>query len=181
MKRWFILSAIGSDRPGLVAELAQLIYDCDANLEDSRMTILGTDFAVILLCSSGTTDAADRIAVGSKRLERDHGMTILLRSLEGEQRPSVPAPGTLLYRVEAMGEDRAGIVAGLCRVLADRGVNIAELATRSRPGPGGSPHYELTILVEVAENIDSRELRDALEAEGDRLVIDVALMPVTRA
>jgi glycine cleavage system transcriptional repressor len=181
MKRWFILSAIGSDRPGLVAELAQLIYDCDANLEDSRMTILGTDFAVILLCSSSTADAADRIAVGSKRLERDHGMTILLRSLEGEQRPSVPAPGTHLYRVEAMGEDRAGIVAGLCRVLADRGVNIAELTTRSRPGPGGSPHYELTILVEVPENIDSRELRDVLEAEGDRLVIDVALMPATRA
>ena len=180
MKRWFILSAIGSDRPGLVAELAQLIYDCDANLEDSRMTILGTDFAVILLCSSSTTDAADRIAVGSKRLERDHGMTILLRSLESEQRPSVPAPGTRLYRVEAMGEDRAGIVAGLCRVLADRGVNIAELATRSRPGPGGSPHYELSILVEVAENIDSRELHDALEAEGDRLIIDVALMPATR-
>jgi glycine cleavage system transcriptional repressor len=179
MKRWFILSAIGSDRPGLVAELAQLICDCDANLEDSRMTILGTDFAVILLCSSNTAGAADRIAVGSKRLERDHGMTILLRSLEGEQRPSVPAPGTQLYRVEAMGEDRAGIVAGLCRVLADRGVNIAELATRSRPGPGGSPHYELSILVEVAEDIDSRELRDALEAEGDRLVIDVALMPAT--
>jgi glycine cleavage system transcriptional repressor len=181
MKRWFILSAIGSDRPGLVAELAQLIYDCDANLEDSRMTILGTDFAVILLCSSNTTDAADRIAVGSKRLERDHGMTILLRSLEGKPRPSVPAPGTRLYRVEAMGEDRAGIVAGLCRVLADRGANIAELTTRSRPGPGGSPHYELTILAEVAESADVRELRDALEAEGDRLVIDVALMPATRA
>ena len=106
-------------------------------------------------------------------------MTILLRSLEGERRPSVPAPGTRLYRVEAMGEDRAGIVAGLCRVLADRGVNIAELATRSRPGPGGSPHYELTILVEVAESIDARELRDALEAEADRLVIDVSLMPET--
>ena len=93
---------------------------------------------------------------------------------------NMPAPGTRLYRVEAMGEDRAGIVAGLCRVLADRGVNIAELATRSRPGPGGSPHYELTILVEVAESTDARELRDALEAEADRLVIDVALMPATR-
>ena len=111
MKRWFLLSAIGSDRPGLVAELAQLIYDCDANLEDSRMTILGTDFAVILLCSSPAADAADRIAVGAKRLERDHGLTILLRSLEGELRPQVPAPGTKLYRLEAVGEDRAGIVA----------------------------------------------------------------------
>jgi glycine cleavage system regulatory protein len=78
--RWFILSAIGRDRPGLVSELAQLVLDCDANLEDSRMTILGTDFAVILLCSSRASDAADRLALGSKRLERDHGLTILIAS-----------------------------------------------------------------------------------------------------
>ncbi len=177
MKRWILLSAIGSDRPGLVAELARLIYDCGANLEDSRMTILGTDFAVILLCSASSPDAADRIAVGAKRLERDHGLTILLRSLEGERRPPVPAPGTRLYRVEAAGEDRAGIVAGLCRVLADRGVNIAELSSHSRPGPGGSPHYEMSLRVEVPDTVDARELRDALEREADRLVIDVALMP----
>ncbi len=51
VKRWFILSAVGRDRPGLVADLAQLVYDCEANLEDSRMTILGNEFAAILLCS----------------------------------------------------------------------------------------------------------------------------------
>jgi glycine cleavage system transcriptional repressor len=177
MKRWFLLSAIGSDRPGLVAELAQLIYDCEANLEDSRMTILGSDFAVILLCSSPATDAADRIAVGAKRLERDHGLTILIRSLEKEGRPQVPAPGTRLYRLEAVGEDRAGIVAGLCRVLADRGVNITELTTRSVPGPGGSPHYQLDVSCEVPESLEARVLREALELEADRLVIDVALLP----
>ena len=179
MKRWFLLSTIGSDRPGLVAELARLIYDCDANLEDSRMTILGSDFAVILLCSSQASDVADRIAVGAKRRERDHGLTILIRSLEGERRPQVPAPGTKLYRLEAVGEDRAGIVAGLCRVLADRSVNIAELSTRSQPGPGGSPHYQLEISCEVPDSQDPKELRDALESEADRLVIDVALLPLS--
>ena len=178
MRRWFILSAIGTDRPGLVAELAQLIYDCDANLEDSRMTILGSDFAVILLCSSSANDAGDRLAIGAKRLEREHGLTILLRTLEGGRRPSVPAPGTKLYRVEAVGEDRAGIVSGLCRVIADSGVNICELTTRSRPGPGGSPHYDLAILAEVPESADPRALREALEEVADRLVIDVALLPV---
>ncbi|MCZ6785066.1 MAG: hypothetical protein O7G30_17340, partial [Proteobacteria bacterium] len=61
MKRWFILSAIGGDRPGLVADLARLIYDADANLEDSRMTILGSDFAVILLCSTVQPGAGDEI------------------------------------------------------------------------------------------------------------------------
>ncbi|MEE8507731.1 MAG: ACT domain-containing protein [Myxococcota bacterium] len=178
MTRWFTLSAIGRDKPGLVAELAQLIYDADANLEDSRMTILGTDFAVILLCSSGNQEAGDKIALGAKRLERDHGLTILLRQIEQRDRPAVPAPGTRLYRVHAVGEDRAGIVAAICGVLAERSVNIAELSSKSRPGPGGSPHYELIITVELPESGDSRELREALEREADRLVIDVALLPV---
>ena len=177
MSHWFLLSVIGRDKPGLVAELAQLIYDADANLEDSRMTILGSDFAVILLCSSSRREAADDVALGAKRLEQDHGLTVLLRHLEEGTRPSVPAAGTNLYAVQAAGEDRAGIVASICRVLADRAVNIAELSTRSRPGPGGSPHYELEILAEVPHTLDPRELRDALEMEADRLVIDVALMP----
>jgi glycine cleavage system transcriptional repressor len=176
--RWFILSAIGRDRPGLVSELARLVLDCDANLEDSRMTILGTDFAVILLCSSRAADAADRLALGSKRLEREHGLTILVRELPAGRRPAIPAPGTRLYRVEAAGEDRAGIVAGICGVLAEHGVNIVELDTQSRPGEGGAPHYELAIRAEVPDAVDPRTLREALLREAERLVLDVALMPL---
>ncbi|MDJ0866420.1 MAG: ACT domain-containing protein [Myxococcota bacterium] len=175
MKRWFILSAIGQDRPGLVAELARLVYDCDANLEDSRMTILGTDFAVILLASSSVPGCADELAKGSKRLERDHGLTILLRTLEQGPRQAVPAPGYHLYRLHASGADRAGIVAGICGAVAEHGVNIADLTTRSRPGTGGSPHYELEMQVEVPERLDAETLRAALEREADRLVIDVEL------
>ncbi len=177
MQRWHILSAIGRDRPGLVSELASLVLECDANLEDSRMTILGSDFAVILLCSSSRADTADQLALGAKGLERDHGLTILIRTLEEGRRPAIPAPGTRLYRVEAAGEDRAGIVAGVCGVLAAHQVNITELQTRSQPGPGGSPHYQLTISAEVPDGVDPRQLREALESEANRLVLDVALMP----
>ena len=177
MRRWFILSAIGRDRPGLVSELARLVLEADANLEDSRMTILGTDFAVILLCSSSAAVTADRLTVGAKRLEREHGLTILLRHLEDGPRPAVPAPGTRLYRIEAAGEDRAGIVAAICGVLAERGVNIVDLSTRSQPGPGGAPQYELTLKAEVPDNADVRALREALDKEADRLVLDVAVMP----
>ena len=175
MKHWCILSAIGSDRPGLVAELSQLVFDCDANLEDSRMTILGTDFAVILLCSSADKDATERIAAGAKLLERDHGLTILLRHLESGPRPAVPARGTRLYRVEAAGEDRAGIVAGICGVLGEHGVNITELKSQSHPGPGGSPHYQLNISAAAPRNVDASEIDAALGREADRLVIDIKL------
>jgi glycine cleavage system transcriptional repressor len=178
MKRWFILSAIGQDRPGLVADLAQLVYDCDANLEDSRMTILGSDFAVILLASSSAPACGDRLAQGAKRLERDHGLTIFLRGLEGEPRSPVPAPGHVAMRVTASGQDRAGIVAGICRLLAEHAINIADLTTTSRPGWGGQPHYEMKMTVEVPERLALDDLRDALEREAERLLIDVDVEPV---
>jgi len=178
MKRWFVLSAIGQDRPGLVAELARLVLESDANLEDSRMTILGTDFAVILLASSPASGCGDRLAQGAKRLERDHGLTILLRALEGQPRSPVPAPGHVAMRVTASGQDRAGIVAGICGVLAEHGVNIADLATHSRPAWGGQPHYEMTMTVEVPEHLAADTLRAALEAEAERLHLDVELQPL---
>ena len=62
-------------------------------------------------------------------------------------------------------------------MLAERGVNIVELASRSRTGQGGEPHYEMSLRVEVPESVDVRALREALEAAADRLVVDVALMP----
>ena len=46
-----IISAIGSDRPGIVAELSSIITSHGGNVEESRMTRLGSDFAIIMLVS----------------------------------------------------------------------------------------------------------------------------------
>jgi hypothetical protein len=35
----------------------------------------------------------------------------------------------------------------------------------------------MTLRAEVPHAVDTRELREALEREADRLVVDVALMP----
>jgi glycine cleavage system transcriptional repressor len=75
MKQLFALSAIGRDRPGIVADLAELIYECDCNLEDSRMTILGSEFAVLLLLSGQGADVERRLSAGCKRLEWEKRLT----------------------------------------------------------------------------------------------------------
>src|SRR5205823_2219866 len=84
MKKWFALSAIGRDRPGIVADLAELIYECDCNLEDSSMTILGSEFAVLLLLSGEAPDLERRLATGCKRLEWEKRLTVFFRPLDGD-------------------------------------------------------------------------------------------------
>ncbi|MFQ5699236.1 MAG: glycine cleavage system protein R [Myxococcota bacterium] len=175
MRRWFILSAVGRDRPGIVADLARLIFESEANLEDSRMTILGSEFAAIALCSGSGEDLERKLAEGARRLEWQGRLTVLLRPLEGEPRPPVPAPGTHLAQVTAQGEDRAGIVAQVSQVLADRSVNIADLRSEGIVGPSGVAIYRLTLLVEIPDSLTDAELEKSLDEVGASLGIEVRL------
>src|SRR5438034_10836003 len=95
MKRWFALSAIGLDRPGIVADLAELIYDCDCNLEDSSMTVLGSEFAVLLLLSGDGPDLDRHLSTACKRLEWEKRLTVFFRPLDGPP-ARTPPPGALM-------------------------------------------------------------------------------------
>ena len=51
MNELLVITAVGEDRPGIVDELSRYLLDADINIEDSRMSILGGEFAIILLVS----------------------------------------------------------------------------------------------------------------------------------
>ena len=51
MSQLIVLSAIGSDRTGVVQDITQVILSCGGNIEESRMTTLGSEFAVLMLVS----------------------------------------------------------------------------------------------------------------------------------
>src|SRR5207245_9398257 len=94
LRRWFALSASGRDRPGIVADLAELIYECDCNLEDSSMTILGSEFAILLLLSGEGDDVERRLTAGCKRLEWEKRLTGFFRPLEATGPPrTARSPG----------------------------------------------------------------------------------------
>lgn len=176
MKRWFALSAIGRDRPGIVADLAELIYECDCNLEDSSMTILGSEFAVLLLLTGTAPDVEERLRAACKRLEWEKRLTVFFRPLEGEPIPYRVSADAVPFELHASGLDQAGLVARITRVLADHRINITQMHTRSRPEPGsGAPVYSMDIRMDVPGEIDENMLRERLEAVGRTLHVDIVL------
>lgn len=178
MKQWFALSAIGGDRPGIVADLAELIYECDCNLEDSSMTILGGEFAVLLLLSGSGQGLDDRLRGACKRLEWEKRLTVFFRPLEGEPLPYGMGQAMVPFELHAVGVDKAGIVARICRCLADHGINIIELHSHSRPQPeSGTPIYTLRIRLDVPATVDIADLRRELEVSAVSVGVDVTLEP----
>jgi glycine cleavage system transcriptional repressor len=176
MRRWFALSAIGRDRPGIVADLAELIFECDCNLEDSSMTLLGSEFAVLLLLSGEGADVERRLGAGCKRLEWEKRLTVFFRPLDAEPPAGPLPPGTRAMECAVTGIDKAGIVARVARTLADHGVSITALSTQSRPGAeSGAPVFTMRIRMAVPRTVDMATLRKDLDRAATELRVDLAL------
>jgi glycine cleavage system transcriptional repressor len=176
MKRTFALSAIGKDRPGIVAEVSGLIYECGGNLEDSSMTRLGEQFALLILLSGSGEEFSYRLTTGCKRLEWEKHLSIFLTPLEaGEGKPG-EKDRLDPYELSTTGMDRMGIVHRVSRLLADHGINIADMHTKAAPSPeSGTPIFTMKILLEVPVSVSPQTLLKELNRLGEELAIDISL------
>ena len=177
MRRHFILTAVGKDRPGIVADLAEMVFDLGCNLETSSMINLGSEFATMVLLSGKGDDLQQRLLMACKHLEYEKGMTIFLKPIEEGAGPASP-PGGRPYRVRTMGEDKAGIVARTARAIADAGGNILELTSHVRQAAStGTPLYEMEIRFDLPRAADADGLAGTLRAIEESLHIEITLSP----
>lgn len=168
-----VLTAVGPDRAGLVHDLSQLILERGCNIEDSRMALLGGEFAMILLVA-GEAGCISQLLAEAPGAGDALGLTLTGRPTEA------PAAGTGLvpYDLRAYSMDHPGIVERLTRILADRDVNIRALDTHVTHAPhSGQPLFSMRATVELPGDRHIRELRKALEVVGDEENIDVEITP----
>jgi glycine cleavage system transcriptional repressor len=174
-KKWFAMAAIGRDRPGIVADLSECVYACGCNLEDASMTMLGSEFATLMLVSGIGADLQEKLYEATKRLEWERRLTVFLRPVEG---PAVSSNG-VDYSLSAVGVDKAGIVAGVSRVLADHAVLITDLRGEAKPvAESGTPLYTLQIRMRVPESCALARLEADLERAGAALGIEITKAPL---
>ncbi|WP_433388269.1 glycine cleavage system protein R [Micromonospora sp. KLBMP9576] len=118
------ITVIGRDRPGIVADVAEVLARLGANLTDSTMTRLRGHFAMTLICVG---PAAADVEAALAPLSADGQLLATVRAVtpDGET-----APAGEPYVLAVHGADRMGIVAAMTRLLADVGGNVTDLSTR---------------------------------------------------
>lgn len=166
----FAVTAIGADRPGIIARVTGVLRDRGGNLEDSSMTILGGQFAIMLLVSAD--DRAEELEAALAEATADLGLFVAVREV-GKGHDSAPPTHVL----SAYGTDRPGIVHGLAVQLAERGVNVTDLTTRLLEGE--RPVYAVMMEVSLPAGEDGDALARALAAEVDAVEVSIHPLDVT--
>jgi glycine cleavage system transcriptional repressor len=174
MANYLVISALGEDRPGLVDELSQAIYQCGCNIVDSRMAVLGGEFAIILLLRGHWNQIA-KIEQAIPSLEQRLQMTMISKRTT-ERRTE---KNLLPYAVEVVSMDHPGIVHNLANFFSARGINIEELGTNSYAAAHtGTPMFSVNMVIEVPSDTHIAALRDEFTEFCDSLNLDAVMEPI---
>jgi glycine cleavage system transcriptional repressor len=173
-KNYLVISALGPDRPGIVDILSGAILDHGCNIVDSRMTVLGGEFAILLMVE-GPWNTLAKVENGLPELEQELGMTIIAKRTEG--RPQ--GQNLLPYAVEVVALDHPGIVKQLASFFSQRNINIEDLATTSYAAAHtGTPMFAVNMTVGIPSGLHLGTLRDEFMEYCDSLNLDAVLEPI---
>jgi len=171
----FCLSAVGADRPGIVAAVSGALVDLGCNLEDSTMTILQGYFAILLVVSAGSgVDVAGletALAPVADRLD----LQLSVRAL-GDAPAGAEADRTVPWTVSVHGADRTGIVHGVASALERVGGNVVDLATHL-VGSGDEPVYVMTLRVSLPSDPDPAGAAEQVRAAAEALGVHCSVHP----
>lgn len=171
-----ILLASGPDRPGIVDRISGLCFEAGCNLEDSRMSILGGEFALMLLVT-GSPDRLEEMEASLSSVARELDLTFQLKPPRAAD--ELPEAGPAIgYRLSAVSLDHPGIVHRITHLLSRHRVNVARLDTRLGHAPvTGTRVFSLDLEAQVPADVSVSALRGELATLAESENIDIELRP----
>jgi glycine cleavage system transcriptional repressor len=162
----FALTIVGRDRAGIVSQVTKILFDLGCNIADSSCSILGGQFAMILIL--GHPEFTDRESFGEafKPLE-ESDLSVSLRVLKpgGEIRSNIFGD---ICMISVYGSDKPGIVYRVAQVLGEKNINITDLNTK----------YVMVIEAVLPENVEEEDVHGWLTPIRDDLQVDITVRTI---
>ncbi|MFQ5581120.1 MAG: glycine cleavage system protein R [Mariprofundaceae bacterium] len=173
---YVLLSISGHDRPGIVRDVSESMLHLQANIEDSSMTALRGRFAMMLIVRLPEGVSLGALKAALAELEQRTGLTIQSQPLVADEVTVEPQEPDCVITVH--GADQVGIVHAVAEALAELGITIVDLSTRSRASDHGDV-YLMALEVVVGEHVAA--VQNRMQEVGADLGIDIDIHAMDEA
>ena len=168
MALW-VLSVMGSDRPGLTQALAAAVLSARGNWLESHLSRLGGLYVGSVLVELAADDVeALRAAVRE----------VDAKGLQVRLAPAVEGPGGAGETLEfsLVGQDRPGIVNQVTAVLGGLHANIEAFETWIDAEPhSGAPLFHMQARLRLPSELDAGAVQAALEEISAEIMVDISV------
>ena len=170
-----IITAIGSDQPGIVSELSGVITSHGGNVEESRMARLGSDFTIIMLVMVDS-QWEESLIVALQAIKE-----LSITTKKGTENTLIKGKNSQITvgsncQISLSGADNEGIVKVLSKYLEEKSINIIEMDTHISQAPiSGSPLFNLNASVSIPGEVDGRDIQSDLSQIAKDLGVEIHL------
>jgi glycine cleavage system regulatory protein len=167
----FVLSVVGSDRPGLTKALAAAVLSAGGNWLESHLSRLGGLYVGSVLVQLAADDI-DVLRAAVRRVDA-HGLDVRIVSAVEH----LDAAGEALH-FSLVGQDRPGIVNQVTAVLSSQGANIETLRTWIDAGShSGIPLFHAEARLRLPSELRADTVQAALEDISAEIMVDISISP----
>ena len=176
MQKRYIMTAFGKDRPGIVADVTQVLYENGCNLEDTSMSMLSDEFTINLLFSSSDDNIEVTLGKECDSLEQHKNISAFIRPIRPVQQKTQKKLPLCTIHVE--GLDQAGIVYKISRYLSDKQLNIVDLTSTVKTTPeSGTALYMMDIHIQLPDSSSINSIEDDMNAVAEEINVDITVSP----
>lgn len=173
----YAVSVVGKDRPGIVAAVTGGLFNLGCNLADSSCTMLGGEFAMIMIVSLKKPFSKSRLIDELKPVCDRIGLTLGVRTLHPDEVARQESGGEICM-ISVYGADQPGIVYRVTRELAARSINITDLNTKLI-GTAEEPVYVMMLEVALPDGESPEGVEQTLAALKKELNVEIGVRVIT--
>ena len=177
MNHFAIVTAFGQDRPGIVAALAEGLFQLGCNIEDTSSIQLRGEFTMMLLVRLPKGMAADQLADRLPPHISPLDLTVLCREVPAHAAARAATSATPTYMLSVYGADHPGIVAKVARTVSDHKGNITVMNTRVI-GASDKPVYVMVLEIKLPDGTPPEPLKQALDQLKPALGVDLTFRKI---
>jgi len=123
MNNWYMVTLVGRDQKGIVAQVTQALFDGGCNLGEASMMRLGSNFGIMLMVRTDIDVSAIENLIHP--VAESLGLMVHIDAIDAGLHQH-PQPNV---DISVYGADKAGIVAEVTGLLAVAGLNIIDMQT----------------------------------------------------
>ena len=173
MSQHLVITAIGSDRPGVCNQVVHLVTQAGCNIVDSRIALFGNEFTLIMLLS-GNANGITRVETTLPLLGQELNLITMMKRTSPHQEPEHG------YSIEAFieSEDRPGLTERFTQFFADKEIDMASLSAQTIDKSKlnlATDRFQIAITASVNADYNLMQLQEEFTALCESLNVQGSL------
>ncbi len=126
MTQHLVITAVGSDRPGVCNQVVGLVTRAGCNIIDSRIALFGNEFTLLMLLS-GNNASVTRVETTLPLLGQEHDLITMMK------RTAKHAHQDNSYTLEAFieSDDKVGLTEKFTQFFAEKDIGLSSLSAQT--------------------------------------------------